>query len=197
MLPPAPTRCTFTLLLGLSVLALPACGSPTAVPELHAPTGPQAGAPVAPSPRSPNGPGPTAAAEANDDPRSAEVANLLGATLGALQRTPDAEAAATAILPYLHRSLLDASGAHLTADVRTFSFKKAHGAAGLYANPVKITRVRPSNVTAIGFGPTAEQGRSVDYFVAKRDGVAGMPAPVTVFFPASGGPPKVSGIGSL
>ncbi len=127
----------------------------------------------------------------------AAAEQLLSATLAALQQNRDEEAAVLAIVPYLHRSLLDASGAQLTTDVRQFSFKKAFGAAPLYGVPVKVTRSRPSNVTAIGFGPTAERGRSVDYFVAKRDGQPGMPAPVTVFFPESGGAPKVSYLGSL
>ena len=134
---------------------------------------------------------------AGEDPRASEVPGLLGSALGALQQSGDGDAAAQAIVPYVHRSLLDASGKSLTADVRSFSFKKAHAAAGVYANPVKITRVRPNEVTAIGYGPTAEQGRAVDYFIAKKDGQAGMPAPVTVFFPASGGPPRVSYLGSL
>lgn len=143
---------------------------------------------------------PTQAASASASPAGvsdAAAEQLLSATLVALQQNRDEDAAAHALLPYVHRSLLDASGGQLTTDVRQFSFKKAFGAAQLYVVPVKITRVRPSNVTAIGFGPTAERGRSIDYFVAKRDGQPGMPAPVTVFFPDSGGPPKVTYLGSL
>lgn len=60
-----------------------------------------------------------------------------------------------------------------------------------------ITRVRPSNVMEIGFGPTAEAGRVEDCFIAKKEGVRGLPAPVTVFFPASGGPPRIAYLGSL
>ena len=176
-------------------LAFVACGGPAAAPELPQPTPGRplalAGSPPAPQPAQP------AQAPAGDDPREADVPALLAATLSALQQNRDAEAAAAAIVPYLHKSLLDATGARLTTDVRSFSFKKAHDAAGLYAVPVTITRVRPSAVTAIGHGPTGEQGRSVDYFVAKRAGVAGMPAPVTIFFPAGGGPPKVAYLGSL
>ena len=144
----------------------------------------------------PGGAGPAVAGQAAPG-SDAAAEQLLNATLMALQQNRDEEAAARAVLPYLHRSLMDATGANLTTDVRQFSFKKAFGAAPLYASPVKVTRVRPNNVTEIGFGPTAERGRSVDYFVAKRDGQPGMPAPVTVFFPASGGPPKVTYLGSL
>lgn len=127
----------------------------------------------------------------------ARAAALLDATFAALVSSRDEASAARAAIPYLHKSLLDSTGADLSADTRTFSFKKAFAAASGYASPVKITRVRPGKVTAIGFGPTGEKGRTVDYFVAKRDGVAGMPAPITVFFPDSGAPPKVSYLGSL
>lgn len=176
-------------------LALVACGGRAAAPELPPPA---PGRSVAASPYALPAPGTQPAqAPTGDDPREADVPALLAATLSALQQNRDEEAAAAAIVPYLHKSLLDATGAHLTTDVRSFSFKKAHGAAGLYAVPVTITRVRPSAVTAIGHGPTGEQGRTVDYFVAKRAGVAGMPAPVTVFFPVGGGPPKVAYLGSL
>lgn len=100
------------------------------------------------------------------------------------------------MLPFVHKSMLGPSGG-LSDDVRRFSFKKAFGAAPLYAVPVVVTRVRPSNTTAIGLGPTGERGRSVDYFVAKRPGQVGMPAPVTVFFPESGAPPSIAYVGSL
>ncbi|MBK6461410.1 MAG: hypothetical protein IPF92_10415 [Myxococcales bacterium] len=182
----------------LTALALAACGGRAAAPTLPPP---EAGRPVPPAwqgaPQQPGQPGQPGPAPATGDPREADVPALLGATLTVLQKYRDEEAAAAAIVPYLHKSLLDASGARLTTDVRSFSFKKAHGSAGLYSVPVTITRVRPSAVTAIGFGPTGEQGRSIDYFVAKRPGVNGMPAPVTVFFPAGGGPPKVAYLGSL
>jgi hypothetical protein len=57
---------------------------------------------------------------------------------------------------------------------------------------VKITRIRRTGVSAIGFRETAEKGKVTDYFVAKKDGVNGMPAPVKIFFPEGGGEPKIS-----
>jgi len=197
---PLPVPATHRLAAALTScalgLALVGCGGRASAPELPPPP---PGRPIAASPYAPQA-APTAQpsqAQTGDDPREADVPALLAATLSVLQQNRDEEAAAAAIVPYLHKSLLDSTGARLTTDVRSFSFKKAHGAAGLYAVPVTITRVRPSAVTAIGHGPTGEQGRSVDYFVAKRAGVAGMPAPVTVFFPVGGGPPKVAYLGSL
>lgn len=188
-------------------LALAACGGQASAPNLPPPAGGpappswQAQAPYGAQPPqatyAPQAPQTAPPQAASNDPREASVPALLSSTLSALQQNRDEEAAAAAIVPYLHRSLLDASGTHLSTDVRSFSFKKAHVTAGLYTIPVTITRVRPSTTTAIGYGGAAEQGRLVDYFVGKRPGVNGMPAPVTVFFPASGGPPKVAYLGSL
>jgi len=149
------------------------------------PGGASAGAPGEPPGRAPSG------------PEDAQAEALINATLAALQQNRDPALAARAAIPYLHKSLLDASRTELSADSRAFSFKKAHGSASAYGVPVRITRVRESRVTAIGHAETGERGRSVDYFVAKRDGVAGMPAPVTVFFPEGGGPAKICYLGSL
>lgn len=67
----------------------------------------------------------------------------------------------------------------------------------LYKVPVEITRVAPGNERTIGFRDTAERGRVDRYFVAKRRGVSGLPAPLHVFFPADGGAPSVVDMGSL
>jgi hypothetical protein len=88
-------------------------------------------------------------------------------------------------------------GNDLTTDIRQFSFKKAHSNAKFYQIPVKITRIRPTRVTAIGFEETAEKGSVVDYFISKKEGGNGLPAPIKIFFPADGGTPKISYMGSL
>lgn len=126
----------------------------------------------------------------------AEAEPLLNAALSALN-IENFDESVQAILPYVHKSLKNRTGTDLTTDIRQFSFKKAHANARFYAHPVHVTRVRENAVTGIGFGDTAEMGRTVDYFIAKKEGVDGLPAPVTVFFPSSGGPPRVSYLGSL
>lgn len=100
-------------------------------------------------------------------------------------------------LPYLHKSLLAPGGGDVSGDLRRFSFKKAWENAKFYAQPVKITRIRRTGISAIGFRETAEKGKVSDYFVAKKEGVSGMPAPVKIFFPEGGGEPKISYVGSL
>jgi hypothetical protein len=127
------------------------------------------------------------------DPRAT---HLLNQFLAALQ-IPDPDESANAVLPLVHVSLKTNDRTDLTRDLRSFSFKKANENAKFYAVPVSITRVRTMGTTGIGFGETAENGKVVDYFIAKNAGVNGMPAPIKVFFPASGGHPTVSYMGSL
>lgn len=109
----------------------------------------------------------------------------------------DSDASAKECLKYVHKSLMNSAGDDLTKDLRSFSFKKAHSNAKFYASPVKITRVRTNKSTAIGYGDKAEKGTEYSYFIGKKAGVNGMPAPLNVFFPADGGAPKISYMGSL
>jgi len=102
-----------------------------------------------------------------------------------------------AIIPLVHKSLLNSSGDDLNKSVKEFSFKKASAAVSLYQIPVKITRVAKGKNSGVGFGDTAEAGRSDRFFVAKRNGVVGLPAPIVVFFPVDGGEPKIVNMGSL
>lgn len=132
-----------------------------------------------------------------DDPAPDPVAvKLVDDFMDAL-RIADEDASAKATLPLVHKSLLNPAKDDLSQDLRRFSFKKAHDNAKFYAAPVKVTRVRKTGITAIGFKQTAEAGSVVDYFVAKKDGVNGMPAPVRIFFPKDGGAPKIAYMGSL
>lgn len=107
------------------------------------------------------------------------------------------QARVEAVIPLVHKSLLSASGDDLDPSVKAFSFRRASNAVRLYGIPVKITRVARGSDITVGFGGTAEAGRSDRFFVAKREGVAGLPAPIHVFFPANGGGPKILNMGSL
>lgn len=124
------------------------------------------------------------------------TADLLTPLLQALL-IADEDASARAVVPLVHRSLLDKQGTGLRSTVRDYSFKKAHQNAHFYQLPVRVTRVRPGNLLTIGFRDTAERGRIVSYFIAKKPGVAGPPAPIAVFVPNGGGPVRVSDMGSL
>ena len=102
-----------------------------------------------------------------------------------------------AVIPLVHRSLLNTAGNDLDRGVKEFSYAKASGAAKLYQLPANINEVHKGNVTTIGFKATAERGRTDKYFIPKKEGVAGRPAPLHVFWPEGGGPPKIVNMGSL
>ena len=129
------------------------------------------------------------------DPRAVK---LLGDFFTALSIS-DEDASAKACLQVVHISLMNKARDDLSPDLRRFSFKKAHDNAKFYAQPVKITRIRPKSMSGIGAraNGTAQLGRVHDYFVQKKDGVAGLPAPVQVFFPADGSEPKIAYMGSI
>lgn len=129
-------------------------------------------------------------------PVDARAVDLLNRFLEALA-VEDPERSARALVPLVHASLRAPGGADLSRDLRQFSFKKAHDNARHYARPVEVTRVRRTNTTALGAGPGATAGRVDDYFIGKRAGVNGMPAPVKIFFPADGSAPTIAYMGSL
>lgn len=111
----------------------------------------------------------------------------------------DFTTAAREVMPYVHRSNYAANGVSLDRDLLDFSFKKAHENAKFYAHPVQVTRSQPLKDTEIGHPSrgTHQRGSSVNYFLAKKEGVEGMPAPLSVFFPDDGGAPTVAYMGSL
>jgi hypothetical protein len=111
----------------------------------------------------------------------------------------DFDQSAHAVAQLTHKSSLNSERDNLSRDLLDFSFKKAHDNAKFYAHPVKITRIQKTAVTAIGHSSndTAEAGEERKYWIAKKPGVNGMPAPINVFFPADGGHPKINYMGSL
>jgi len=111
----------------------------------------------------------------------------------------DFDESAAAVMPYVHKSNYNASGTALDNDLLSFSFKKAHQNAKFYTYPVRITRSQNLKTTGIGHPSrgTAEQGHEIKYWISKKSGVSGMPAPLVVFFPADGGQATISYMGSL
>lgn len=128
------------------------------------------------------------------DPDPAAV-ELLNSLLKALMLEDEGQRLA-AVLPLVHKSLITRDGKDLERSVKDFSYKKASAGARLYAFPVEITEVHKGNSLTIGFKETAETGRVDKYFLAKRSGVAGRPAPIHVFWDSQG-KPKVTNMGSL
>lgn len=133
------------------------------------------------------------AQDVSPDPKAVELLNNFMKAL----TISDFEASIKAAIPYMHKTLLNASGKDITPDLRRFGFKKANTGAPGYELPVNVTRVRKTGTTQVGFGPTAEAGAVYDYFIGKKESTGGMPAPVKIFFPASGGAPSIYYIGSI
>jgi hypothetical protein len=118
-------------------------------------------------------------------PPDPSVVALLDRLLDALARDD-----AAAAVPLLHPNLLTGDGAALDPQVARYAWQKAAANARLYVRPPVVVSSRDA-----GDGPGG--GRQVRYFLEKRPGVEGMPAPVTLVFPEGGGPPKVLYFGGL
>lgn len=129
-------------------------------------------------------------------PPDEKAVKLINQLMTALSITDD-EARLKAVIPLVHKSMLTSDGQDLDNNVKPFSYKKACQNVKFYKNPVKIKYVLKGNVLTVGWKETAERGRIDRYFVEKKDGVAGMPAPISIFWPESGGEPRVIDFGSL
>ena len=126
------------------------------------------------------------------DQRAVKLINRFMQTL----QMKDHTARDTTVVKLLHKSMLNKNG-EMTPSLKNYSFKKACDGVKFYQVPVKITEVHKGRVLTIGFRETAERGRVDKYFVAKRKGIAGLPAPLHVFWPEGGGQPTLVNIGSL
>ncbi|MBI2267285.1 MAG: hypothetical protein HYU64_19325 [Armatimonadetes bacterium] len=127
------------------------------------------------------------------DPRGVALVDELVKALS----VSDENARLNAVLPLVHKSLLSRDGKDLDRNVKEFSYKKAYQNVKFYKQPVEIHEVHKGNVMTIGFKETAERGRRDKYFIKKKDGINGMPAPIHIFWPENGGDPKVVDMGSL
>jgi hypothetical protein len=112
--------------------------------------------------------------------------------------TPDLNEAGKKVVAagLVHVSKFDKNDpSKMNPDSLRFAFKKAHAAAGMYQ--LKVTRVVETGTTGVGFGKTAQKGKLFKYFIAKKEGVNGMPAPVQIFIPEGGGEPVIYDFGSF
>lgn len=121
------------------------------------------------------------------------VVELLEPFLAALL-IEDFARSAKATLPFVHRSLKNAQGDDLHADLKRYSFKKAHDNAAHYKRPVEVVHVGATAITGIGAHDAFEAGIVVDYFIRRRGSDV---APVRIFFPQGGGAPTIAYMGSL
>ena len=124
-----------------------------------------------------------------------QAVELINNFMKALQ-IKDAAKREAAAVKFLHKSMLTNDG-KMPSSLKNYSFKKACDGVKFYAVPVKITEVHKGRTVTVGFKETAEKGRTDKYFVAKKEGEAGRPATIHVFWPEGGGKPMLINIGSL
>lgn len=125
-----------------------------------------------------------------------DVLEVLNKYLAILTTSPSLEACAEEVAKISAGHMLSQNGG-ISSDVLRFSLKKDYQNAKFYKVPAVITRVVLIENDYDGFGPTLFQGDRYKIWIAKKDGVAGMPAPIPVIKPKTGEPKIVTTIGSL
>jgi len=147
--------------------------------------------------------GALAQSKANDIPIDTlppEVKAVLVDYLKILRGSASVEDAGKAFVAIAGGGVVNEDGASLRTDVTRFSLKKDFDGVKFYADPVVITRVNATASNGQGFGPSAIKGKVYKIWIAKKDGAAGMPAPISIMVPeghATIKTPRVVGIGSL
>ncbi|MBI3394825.1 MAG: hypothetical protein HY042_03220 [Spirochaetia bacterium] len=81
--------------------------------------------------------------------------------------------------------------------MKQFSYKRAVQNLKFYDVPPRLHQVHTLGVQTVGGSKNAEKGRRDKYFIKKKEGQNGMPAPVHIFFPEGGGEPKILDFGSF
>ncbi len=125
-----------------------------------------------------------------------EISDIVNQYVFILQNSNTIEEAASKLQNILGGGLLNTQG-KISQDTLSFSLKKDFQNAKLYQYPIKITRVMRILNDYDGYQQTYIEGTGYKVWVAKKEDVSGMPAPVHVIKPKDGGPVKIIGIGSF
>ncbi len=125
-----------------------------------------------------------------------DVKEVLNEYIKILQNATDLDDAASKVKKIFAGHLLNSEG-EVDKDVYYFSLKKDFNNAKFYQYPVDITRISRTKNDYDGFQETLFEGTRYKIWIAKKDGVAGVPAPVPIIKPSKGSPKVVSVIGSL
>jgi len=125
-----------------------------------------------------------------------DVKEVLNEYIKILQNATDLNDAASKVKSIFAGHLLNSEG-EVDKDVYYFSLKKDYNNAKFYQYPVEITRISRTMNDYDGFQETLFEGTRYKIWIAKKDGVAGLPAPVPIIKPSKGAPKVVSVIGSL
>jgi hypothetical protein len=144
-----------------------------------------------------------AQSKANDipvDQLPAEVKAVLEQYLKILSTSANLDECATNMMAVAGGSLVDEAGASLRSTIKPYSLKKDYDNYKFYASPTVITRVNKTQSNGSGFGASAIKGTVYKIWIGKKNGSAGLPAPISIMVPeghATIKTPKVIAIGSL
>lgn len=139
------------------------------------------------------------AAQRKDIPREevpADVIGVLNAYMKILTASPSLEACAAEVAKIAAGHMLSRNGG-IAEDVMRYGLKKDFQNAKFYRMPVVITRVQRIENDYDGYGPTLFRGTRYRIWIAKKEGVPGLPAPIPIIKPETGAPRIVTTIGSL
>lgn len=144
-----------------------------------------------------------AQSKTNDIPVSqlpAEVKAILDQYIEILNSSQSLDECAQRFTAIAGGGLVNEDGLTLRSSVQPYSLKKDYDNLKFYKVPILITRVNKSPSNGSGYGPSAIKGQVYKIWISKKDGGAGIPAPISIMVP-EGHPtintPKVVGIGSL
>lgn len=125
-----------------------------------------------------------------------DVISVLNKYLNILSTSKSLEACAVEVAKISGGHMLSQSGS-ISQDVLPYSLKKDYENVKFYKVPAVITRVVLVEGDYDGYGPTIIEGSRYKIWIAKKEGVAGLPAPIPVIKPKNGTPKIVTVIGSL
>lgn len=127
----------------------------------------------------------------------AGIKTVLEQYIGVLRNSASLDECAQNFVAVAGGGLVNEDGSSLRSSVQPYSLKKDFDNIKFYANPIQITRVNVSESQTSGFGASAITGKIYKVWIAKANGQAGLPAPVSIMLPNNGGEAKVVGIGSF
>ncbi|MBP8081631.1 MAG: hypothetical protein KAZ87_00370 [Spirochaetes bacterium] len=127
------------------------------------------------------------------------VIKVLNQYMKILSESPTLEDCVKNIYPLLGGGLLSSDGKKVSSDTIQFSLKKDYNNVKFYSVPAEITRIQLNKNGYDGFEKTYIEGDIYKIWVNKKEGVAGMPAPIPVIVPKNDPehPRIISSIGSL
>lgn len=127
------------------------------------------------------------------------VIKVLNQYLKVLSESPTLEDCTKNIYPYLGGGLLSSDGKKVSSDTIQFSLKKDYNNVKFYSVPAVITRIQINKNSYDGYEKTYLEGDIYKIWINKKEGVAGLPAPIPVIVPKNDPehPKVISTIGSL